>query len=196
MPSGATDSTSAGGRPSAYYNQANLDSKLHRHCYEKARGGLNRRGAGCSSGMTNADQSALSTDDQTCTSDAESGTSNDDTIRFVISIPPSGWPVRLSFQSHEEMSRFIHRRDGTRWPWPSTKDSAVSATSTTMTLPVGWLTVQEAAPLLRLTASALLKRLGRAARRAKEGVVAKLDGVEGRQLGRSWRVSIPAGWKG
>jgi hypothetical protein len=59
--------------------------------------------------------------------------------------------------------------------------------------PVGaaWRSVEHAAAFLDLTPDALRKALERRARRATDGaIVAELDGVLARKLGRQWRIQL------
>jgi hypothetical protein len=58
-----------------------------------------------------------------------------------------------------------------------------------------WISVQSAADLLGLTATALRKSLDRrAVRSADGGIEAELDGVRARKLGRLWRVTLSSAW--
>ena len=58
-----------------------------------------------------------------------------------------------------------------------------------------WISLQSAADLLGLTATALRKSLDRRAmRRPDGGIEAELDGVRGRKLGRLWRVTLSPAW--
>lgn len=73
-------------------------------------------------------------------------------------------------------------------------EQRVEAPSPTGPMPTAWVSVEEAASFLDITPDALRKRLRRAARR--DGGVAKLPGgIEGRQMGESWRVHFPASWR-
>jgi hypothetical protein len=56
------------------------------------------------------------------------------------------------------------------------------------------MTVRDAASFLALKEVTLRRMLEREARREKDGVVARIDGVVGRKLGRGWRVWLGPGW--
>ena len=59
-----------------------------------------------------------------------------------------------------------------------------------------WLTVREAAAHLGYGVVSLRRLLDRHARRAPNGgVEAALDGLLGKKLGRSWRVTLGARWQ-
>lgn len=59
-----------------------------------------------------------------------------------------------------------------------------------------WLTVREAAAHLGYGVVSLRRLLDRHARRAPDGgVEAALDGLLGKKLGRSWRVTLGARWQ-
>jgi hypothetical protein len=59
-----------------------------------------------------------------------------------------------------------------------------------------WLTVREAAAHLGYGVVSLRRLLDRHARRAPDGgVEAALDGLIGKKLGRSWRVTLGARWQ-
>jgi hypothetical protein len=62
-------------------------------------------------------------------------------------------------------------------------------------VPAGWVTVETAAMSLDTTPDALRKRLNRAARRDRHGVRADLNGIEGRQIGGSWRIRFSGAWR-
>jgi len=57
-----------------------------------------------------------------------------------------------------------------------------------------WMTIHDAAAFLSLQEVTLRRMLERAARREKDGIVARVDGVIGRKLGRGWRVWLGAAW--
>lgn len=57
-----------------------------------------------------------------------------------------------------------------------------------------WMTVQDAAAFLSLQEVTLRRMLERAARREGDGIVARVDGVVGRKLGRGWRVWLGPAW--
>jgi hypothetical protein len=54
--------------------------------------------------------------------------------------------------------------------------------------------VQDAAAFLSLQEVTLRRTLERAARRGADGIVARVDGVIGRKLGRAWRVWLGPAW--
>lgn len=59
-----------------------------------------------------------------------------------------------------------------------------------------WLTVRDAAAHLGYGVVSLRRLLDRHARRAPDGgVEAALDGLIGKKLGRSWRVTLGARWR-
>lgn len=62
-------------------------------------------------------------------------------------------------------------------------------------VPAGWVSVETAAMSLDTTPDALRKRLNRAARRDRHGVHADLNGIEGRQIGGSWRLRFSGVWR-
>lgn len=60
---------------------------------------------------------------------------------------------------------------------------------------VRWITVEEASAFLQVSPEALRARLRRAARRAPDGgIEADVDGMRGRKLGASWRITFGARW--
>lgn len=61
--------------------------------------------------------------------------------------------------------------------------------------PGAWMGTERAAAFLGMPAVTLRRQLERSARRGEDGaIVARLDGITARKLGRSWRVWLGAGW--
>jgi hypothetical protein len=59
-----------------------------------------------------------------------------------------------------------------------------------------WTTVERAAVFLGFAPVSLRRALDRAARKRADGsIVAQLEGVVGRKLGRAWRVWLDAKWR-
>jgi len=57
-----------------------------------------------------------------------------------------------------------------------------------------WLKPSEAAPVLRTSPGALLKQIQRHARKGKNGVESRFEGVRARKRGNRWLVWLDSGW--
>jgi len=63
--------------------------------------------------------------------------------------------------------------------------------------PHTWVSLDEAASFLSVPAITLRRALERNTRKAESGaVVAEVDGITARKLGRHWRLQLDAGWLG
>lgn len=63
--------------------------------------------------------------------------------------------------------------------------------------PHTWVSLDEAASFLSVPAVTLRRALERNTRKADDGaVVAQVDGISARKLGRHWRLRLDAGWLG
>lgn len=59
-----------------------------------------------------------------------------------------------------------------------------------------WTSVERAAAFLGVTAVTLRRAIERASRRREDGsVVAQVDGITARKLGRVWRVWLDGAWR-
>lgn len=59
----------------------------------------------------------------------------------------------------------------------------------------GWIDVESAAAFLGLSAVALRRTIERAAKKHDDGaIIAHIDGITARKLGRLWRVRLDAKW--